>query len=603
MIRNCFSVLGAAVAALVFATPSFAVDPQPTVPFAYDHLTCFRIQDDSRFQAVVELNALHSEFQLDGTCRVKGKSRLYCSPAQKSVLRLKYGEAAAKKMDPVDMEGRHQSEDRICYKVKCPRQPILDGFEIEDQFGRRKARDFEVRLMCTNAHLVRSETTTTTVTVPSTTTTTLRPPDPCAVVDCAEGHFCRPLCDNPREAECVPFGSEGDRCGGFVPRCYEERCAPGLTCLVPALIPDAPGICTERSTTACASDDDCPEGEVCVDAGGPDGLLQVCVGGCRDDADCPADHACVPTPCPGPPCADQCVPVNHRCETDDDCGPGRVCEPSGPGDPDGMICVEGCHDDDDCGPLAVCNRVVCVTTPCPGICERDPDGECKADDDCPDGEVCEFLPVLAPFDVAVCVPGCRSDADCERGQSCHEVVCVTAPCPPQCVDVPPGACRDDSDCPKGQVCVADLAVGPTSDFGTCVDIGECGECVGDDECGPGLRCNSSEVCLQSCDCPECDVCAGSCVPDIGKCGECTSDEQCDFGLGCNASEVCLPSCECPECDVCAGSCVPDIGDCGECVSDNECGPDERCTAGSECKVSCGCPLCAVCAGDCVPADR
>ncbi len=42
---------------------------------------------------------------------------------------------------------------------------------------------------------------------------------------------------------------------------------------------------------------------------------------------------------------------------------------------------------------------------------------------------------------------------------------------------------------------------------------------------------------------------------IGMCGECISDNECPYGTRC-ASEVCMTSCECPMCDVCAGQCIP-----------------------------------------------
>lgn len=82
------------------------------------------------------------------------------------------------------------------------------------------------------------------------------------------------------------------------------------------------------------------------------------------------------------------------------------------------------------------------------------------------------------------------------------------------------------------------------------------------------------------------------------CGPCISTEDCPAGTVCNANQLCLLWCECPECDVCAGLCVP--ADCGECTSNADCPPGTTCNAADICLVSCSCPLCAVCAGHCVP---
>lgn len=40
----------------------------------------------------------------------------------------------------------------------------------------------------------------------------------------------------------------------------------------------------------------------------------------------------------------------------------------------------------------------------------------------------------------------------------------------------------------------------------------CGPCISDADCPDGMTCDTEE-CLQSCACPECDVCAGFCVKE------------------------------------------------------------------------------------------
>ncbi len=57
----------------------------------------------------------------------------------------------------------------------------------------------------------------------------------------------------------------------------------------------------------------------------------------------------------------------------------------------------------------------------------------------------------------------------------------------------------------------------------------------------------------------------------GECGECTSDFECPPGTVCNAGELCLISCSCPMCDVCAGHCVP-----AGCKTNADCAPTDFC---------------------------
>jgi len=51
------------------------------------------------------------------------------------------------------------------------------------------------------------------------------------------------------------------------------------------------------------------------------------------------------------------------------------------------------------------------------------------------------------------------------------------------------------------------------------------------------------------------ACANSVCPCPEGCGECTSDSDCYPGQYCNAADVCLTSCDCPACGVCAGRCI------------------------------------------------
>lgn len=59
------------------------------------------------------------------------------------------------------------------------------------------------------------------------------------------------------------------------------------------------------------------------------------------------------------------------CGTDDDCGPGLLCEACGDGF---KTCVPGCREDAQCGPNMICvHDVECLSCPCPsGWCDLDP---------------------------------------------------------------------------------------------------------------------------------------------------------------------------------------------------------------------------------------
>ncbi len=74
------------------------------------------------------------------------------------------------------------------------------------------------------------------------------------------------------------------------------------------------------------------------------------------------------------------------------------------------------------------------------------------------------------------------------------------------------------------------------------------------ECEVCRALNEIDVLIRDCDEFDDGIANGSC-PDISLCGPCTSDSQCREGLVCNAGDICLQSCQCPLCAVCAGNCV------------------------------------------------
>jgi hypothetical protein len=120
-----------------------------------------------------------------------------------------------------------------------------------------------------------------------------------------------------------------------------------------------------------------------------------------------------------------------ECDTDDDCQSGQVCEavPSSSGMGSQSQCVIGCHEDSQCAAGERCEEVVCITAPCPGQCVAGAD-ECADDSGCAPGTVCELSTgCTAP---STCVPGCHDGSQCASGESCRRVECITCPCPGYC---------------------------------------------------------------------------------------------------------------------------------------------------------------------------
>jgi hypothetical protein len=182
-----------------------------------------------------------------------------------------------------------------------------------------------------------------------------------------------------------------------------------------------------------------------------------------------------------------------ECDTDTDCQAGQVCESVPvPDQGNDNQCVTGCHDDSQCGVGQRCEPVVCVTAPCPGQCVG-ATNECRGDADCASGSVCELS--TGCEEPSRCVPGCHEDSQCSSGDRCRVVQCFTCPCPGFCeADV--GACDVDSDCDAGSVC--ELSTG----------------CEQPSQCVPG--CHDDSMCPrgQHCEQPQCLTCPcpGFCAP-------------------------------------------------------------------------------------------
>jgi len=152
-----------AVLALAVASAQ-AADP----PF--DHYTCWRVRDPAKLAATVDLDTLRAGLEVEPGCVIRGRAELYCTPSRKAVV------ALTSSLAPIEMPGQDLQDDRVCYKLKCPKGAAIPPQDVEDQFGRRTVERFSVRMLCTNARVAAAVTSTTTTS--STTSTTLAPGDP-----------------------------------------------------------------------------------------------------------------------------------------------------------------------------------------------------------------------------------------------------------------------------------------------------------------------------------------------------------------------------------------------------------------------------------------
>lgn len=326
---------------------------------------------------------------------------------------------------------------------------------------------------------------------------------------------------------------------------------------------------TAGNTSTCATDTDCPLGEVCQVND------KVCIKAACDF--CTAEQICYK---PTPDAAGSCSAP--ECGSDADCSEG-VCRK-------GQCSTGGCTANTDCNEGEVCNLA--------GQCVES-DGTCASDMDCPSGEVCKD---------DACAPGCSADEDCEDGQYCDaERTCSEG-------------CRDSTECPSGQVCSdGDCACNETScpDGKVCLETGNCGDPTSCDQvtCGDGEACDPSTLmCVAACTADSCmpneicntatglcevNNCPGEdptqCMGNAQRptwdpikcfCAECLSDADCDQALGetCNSAGSCF-ACQ-TACDpnmpgTCQGGTPYCINNCCvECVGAADCGPGQLCLDGA-----------------------
>jgi hypothetical protein len=213
-----------------------------------------------------------------------------------------------------------------------------------------------------------------------------------------------------------------------------------------------------------------------------------------------------------------------------------------------------CTQDANCPVRQICIRNVCAVG-------------CRADTDCPSGEVCGDP--SSPRCTSTLE--CRVDADCALPTPrCHPSLAV-------CV-----ACLNSADCAADNVCLIE----PACDRGdrACLrDDFACGRCDSDNQCATGA----------------CDLATGRCV-ECGADGDCPSPLVCDPDL-----RICTACYDNTHCQEPRPACLrgPDGGACVLCALDSDCGPGGTCNRDTR---SCeGCRSDADCLGEsmrCNPAS-
>jgi hypothetical protein len=196
---------------------------------------------------------------------------------------------------------------------------------------------------------------------------------------CVDGDGCCPLsctpledgdCTSPRLAAGMPCEQSEDSCG-------DDR-----VCLAPD---GGQGLCS----AICASDDDCLDGESCLQIQGA-GDARYCVTPCEAKADCPQNTVCTP----GEDLTASelfCLPpwlaaskIGQGCMNGSDCGDGGQCITPSNAYPGGYC-----------------------TMPC------DPET-------CPIGAICHAVDPRSPAATSFCYAECVGDGDCRAGYTCQE---------------------------------------------------------------------------------------------------------------------------------------------------------------------------------------
>jgi len=288
-----------------------------------------------------------------------------------------------------------------------------------------------------------------------------------------------------------------------------------------------------------------------------------------------------------------------------------------------------------------CSRCTAPGVPVSGMCG--PAWRCPIDNDsisqtCPIIRSPPILPPIIPPPIIINPPpvvvntcsyldcgSCTGAYGCVwSGTSCYY---TTVPCnnpgcantPQQCIAVvvPPVtttcAFNNCQNCAAAQGCAWSgqfcyYALSPCNTYGCANTPNQCGGCIADAQCGPGLRC-SNGVCLTSggdhtCDyygdCVSC-LANANCLWDPNSFTHCKPKEQCDFtyrGLVLGSAAAPPP----------ATACVKTVDKCsqtdftGAALTQNQ-ARGAGCTNHGQCLNGQYCFSCSKCRGDCTPCQQ
>lgn len=253
---------------------------------------------------------------------------------------------------------------------------------------------------------------------------------------------------------------------------------------------------------------------------------------------------------PAPP--DAGVIVQDPCTQDSECDLGLRCSPTG-----------ACEEIPPCSLDSECRRYeYCSVSE--GICRtRDGFGsDCSEDAECGLNKFCALGNCL---DASESLP-CARRSDCPVGFDCDRVhfYCIESVGCALAEQFPETACESGEVCNEATgrcqragaaECTVETQEEDCQQGMFCDPIGNCVQCISDENCGTGLKCNrrsglceSDNICRTDDDCPDpenqtCDPQARICIP---KPDPCTSDLHCGFA---------------ERCDVVTGLCQPIGGPC------------------------------------------
>lgn len=259
-----------------------------------------------------------------------------------------------------------------------------------------------------------------------------------------------------------------------------------------------------------------------------------------------------------------CVGVFFDSATDPSVPPGRTDFQCCTQTPDGIFCGSeppppvGCYSDEQCGPGFVCDTVNYCNSACEpgaGACPDVCVGQCVPRNACWGAWLDQNGTCRAPNDgiypQGCCTPEdryCLSDVECGVGEYCNHQECLS-PCRPgeACIEVCFGRCESGGpdvcalvDCIEGTEC---RACQPNEDcVAKCVPVVTDCRATG---CGPNEECISISACPPvQCDCPPdaLDCACPRCVEDF----VCVPGTQDCRNTGCDGNLTCQPTMLCPD---------------------------------------------------------